>query len=94
MLKKDEKEFSLEHISVLVVIFRTRLGHTTQIRYNLLHMSAFLYQKEILEIKAWMSLDVPMVDDNVNVQLLLHCKDPATDFAVSRSPYCVTPLTW
>ena len=41
-----KKEFSLKHISVLVVIFRTRLGHTTQIRYNLLHMLAFLYQKE------------------------------------------------
>ena len=46
MVEKDEKEFSLERISVLVVIFRTRLGHTTQIRYNLLHMLAFLYQKE------------------------------------------------
>ena len=49
-------------------------------------MLAFLYQKEKLEIKTWMSLDDSMVDDNVNFQLLLNCKDPATDFAVSRSP--------
>ena len=70
----------------MVVIFRTRLGHTTQIRYNLLNMSAFLYQKEKIEIKAWMSQNDPMEDDNVDDQLLLHCKDPATDFAISSSP--------
>ena len=39
----------MEHISVLVVIFRIKLGHTTQIRYNLLDILAFLYQKEKLE---------------------------------------------
>ena len=59
----------MEHISVLVVIFRTKLGHTTQIRYNLLDMLAFLYQKEIFEIKAWMNLIDSMVDDNVDDQL-------------------------
>ena len=59
----------MKHISVLVVIFRTKLGHTTQIRYNLLDMLAFLYQKEIFEIKAWMNLIDSMVDDNVDDQL-------------------------
>ena len=43
--------------------------------------------------KTRMSLNDPLVDDNVDVQLLLNCKDPATDFAVSRSPLCATPLT-
>ena len=46
-----------------------------------------------MKIKAWMSLDDSMVDDSVDVQLLLHCKDPATDVAVSRSPLCTTPMT-
>ena len=48
-VEERQKGILFGHISVLVVIFRTRLGHTTQIRYNFLNMSAFLYQKEKLK---------------------------------------------